>query len=152
MDQLTLSLVPAAPFRLALTAWVLRRRPNTAVDRWDGQTYRRVLVVGDTPIAVAVVQTGRPSSPRLQVTATGMTLPPHTRISVARAAGRGALDGRVHPAAEASHRDGACVMMPGSPGQQPDPVPTALQGRLADTSAEGALSFRWGERSTAEIV
>lgn len=27
---------PVPPFRLDLTAWVLRRRPANVVDRWDG--------------------------------------------------------------------------------------------------------------------
>ena len=38
-------LEPKAPFRLDLTAWTLRRRPENIVDRWDGQTYRRVLTL-----------------------------------------------------------------------------------------------------------
>ena len=37
------TLQPVPPFRLDLTAWALRRRPHNAVDRWDGDTYRRVL-------------------------------------------------------------------------------------------------------------
>lgn len=36
-------LEPLAPFRLDLTVWTLRRRPDNSVDRWDGQTYRRVM-------------------------------------------------------------------------------------------------------------
>ena len=30
-------LEPLSPFRLDLTVWVLRRRPDNVVDRWDGQ-------------------------------------------------------------------------------------------------------------------
>ena len=33
----TLRLDPPAPFRLALTAWALRRRPQNAIDVWDGR-------------------------------------------------------------------------------------------------------------------
>ncbi len=33
---LSFQLRPLPPFRLDLTAWVLRRRPENAVDRWDG--------------------------------------------------------------------------------------------------------------------
>ena len=37
------------PFRLDLTVWVLRRLPINQMDRWDGKTYRRVLMLGDKP-------------------------------------------------------------------------------------------------------
>jgi hypothetical protein len=43
MSRTTFHLEPVPPFRLDLTVWTLRRRPDNAVDRWDGQTYRRVL-------------------------------------------------------------------------------------------------------------
>src|SRR2546422_8595024 len=36
---------PVPPFRLDLTVWALRRRARNLVDRWDGTTYRRVVVV-----------------------------------------------------------------------------------------------------------
>jgi len=58
---------PTPPFRLDLTAWALRRLPANEVDRWDGQTYRRVLVLGDAPVQVAVTQAGRPDAPLLRV-------------------------------------------------------------------------------------
>ena len=38
-------LQPVPPFRRDLTVWTLRRRPDNALDRWDGRTYRRVLVL-----------------------------------------------------------------------------------------------------------
>lgn len=60
------------PFRLDLTAWVLRRRPDNLIDHWDGETYRRLLPLGPggEPIGVAVRQddAGRPE---LLVTLTG---------------------------------------------------------------------------------
>lgn len=60
------------PFRLDLTAWVLRRRPDNRIDHWDGETYRRLLPLGPRgePIAVAARQMddGRPE---LIVTLTG---------------------------------------------------------------------------------
>lgn len=62
---------PIAPFRLDLTAWVLRRLPINEMDRWDGKTYRRVLLMGDSPREVAVRQTGPPETPELQVTLSG---------------------------------------------------------------------------------
>lgn len=46
---------PAAPFRLDLTAWALRRRPQNAIDRFDDGVYRRVLPWGEE---IAVRQTG----------------------------------------------------------------------------------------------
>jgi len=36
------SIEPPPPFRLDLAVWTLRR-PDNAVDRWDGETYRRAL-------------------------------------------------------------------------------------------------------------
>jgi hypothetical protein len=43
MSRSTFHLEPVPPFRLDLTVWTLRRRRDNALDRWDGQTYRRVL-------------------------------------------------------------------------------------------------------------
>ena len=51
-------LTPVPPFRLDLTIWVLRRLPINQMDRWDGKTYRRVLMLADTPVEIAVVQAG----------------------------------------------------------------------------------------------
>jgi DNA-3-methyladenine glycosylase II len=59
-----------APFRLDLSVWALRRRPDNAVDRWDGHIYRRAMLVGDTLADVAVVQVGTPEAPRLEVAVT----------------------------------------------------------------------------------
>jgi DNA-3-methyladenine glycosylase II len=64
-------LEPLAPFRLDLTAWTLRRRADNQIDRWDGVTYRRLLVIDDRPLEVAVTQVEPPDSPQLQVTVTG---------------------------------------------------------------------------------
>lgn len=47
---------PSPPFRLDLTAWCLRRRPANLIDRWDGSTYRRLIVIGDSPFEIAVSQ------------------------------------------------------------------------------------------------
>lgn len=77
MDSLTLALAPTPPFRLDLTAWVLRRRSHNAVDRWDGTTYERVLVIDGKPAAVRVRETvdrAGAASPRLRVTVTGRGL------------------------------------------------------------------------------
>jgi len=61
---------PVPPFRLDFTVWALRRRPRNAIDRWDGTTYRRVILLGDTPTELAVRQAGSIAAPTLIVTAT----------------------------------------------------------------------------------
>ncbi len=68
------TLTPAPPFRLDLTVWVLRRLPINQMDRWDGKTYRRVLMLGDAAVEVAVVQSGSAREPQLTVTARGARL------------------------------------------------------------------------------
>jgi DNA-3-methyladenine glycosylase II len=68
MSRAALLLEPVPPFRLDLTVWTLRRRPDNLVDRWDGQTYRRVLPLPGGPVEVAVTQTGPPDAPRLRAT------------------------------------------------------------------------------------
>ncbi len=69
MTSFSLRLKPVPPFRLDLTVWVLRRQPHNLMDRWDGETYRRVLLVGEQPVEVAVSQTAPPEAPELQVEA-----------------------------------------------------------------------------------
>jgi DNA-3-methyladenine glycosylase II len=50
---------------------MLRRRPDNIIDRWDGQTYRRVFVEEGTPFEIAVTQSDRFGVPRLHVSVTG---------------------------------------------------------------------------------
>ena len=59
------TLTPAPPFRLDLTVWVLRRLPINQMDRWDGKTYRRVLMLNDKPVEVALLQAGSARAPQL---------------------------------------------------------------------------------------
>jgi DNA-3-methyladenine glycosylase II len=68
-------LFPRPPFRLDLTVWALRRREHNAIDTWDGQTYRRALLVDDAPLEVAVMQVGAASTPRLEVVLAGPHVP-----------------------------------------------------------------------------
>jgi len=68
--RFTVKVVP--PFRLDLTVWALRRRPENNMDRWDGKTFRRGLVLNGKPVEVAVIQIGSMAAPRLQVTVTGV--------------------------------------------------------------------------------
>ena len=68
--RFTLKVVP--PFRLDLTVWALRRRPENKMDRWDGETFCRGLVLNGKPVEIAVIQIGSTAAPRLQVTVTGI--------------------------------------------------------------------------------
>jgi DNA-3-methyladenine glycosylase II len=85
MSRSTLFLEPIPPFRLDLTVWTLRRRPDNAVDRWDGQTYRRVLPLPAGPVEVAVTQVGPPAAPRLRVAVAGQPLRSAVRAAVSSA-------------------------------------------------------------------
>ena len=67
----TFTIKPIAPFRLDLTAWVLKRRPSNDVDRWDGQTYRRTLWLNDELVEMIVTQVGSSDNPKLEVIIVG---------------------------------------------------------------------------------
>jgi DNA-3-methyladenine glycosylase II len=69
VSDLSFRLSPRAPFRLDLTVWTLRRRPDNAIDRWDGRFYRRILAFDGLPVEVSVRQTRPPDDPQLEVTA-----------------------------------------------------------------------------------
>ena len=75
MDEIEFFLEPTPPFRLDLTAWVLRRRPDNAWDRWDGRVYRRLLILDGQAAEVAVMQTSQPDAPRLRVVGASSRLP-----------------------------------------------------------------------------
>jgi DNA-3-methyladenine glycosylase II len=87
----TFSVAALPPFRLDLTVWALRRRPDNTIDRWDGRTYRRALAVETGTIELAAVQAGSVAVPELTVTLTGAQLDEHTeeaaRASLARLLG-----------------------------------------------------------------
>ena len=51
-----LEIAPRPPFRLDLTTWALRRRPDNAIDRWDASTYRRAVSIDGDPVALSVTQ------------------------------------------------------------------------------------------------
>lgn len=61
-------LKPLPPFRLDLTVWVLRRKPDNLLDNWDGTTYRRALSLRNRVGIAAVRQTGTTASPSLLAT------------------------------------------------------------------------------------
>ncbi|MCC6178352.1 MAG: DNA-3-methyladenine glycosylase 2 [Chloroflexi bacterium] len=74
METMMFTMPARPPFRLDLTVWALRRRPDNAVDRWDRAVYSRTLVMDGRPLEVAVTQTAPPDRARLNVTATGAGL------------------------------------------------------------------------------
>jgi DNA-3-methyladenine glycosylase II len=78
-------LQPVPPFRLDLTVWTLRRRPDNAVDRWDGRTYRRVLLLAGLLVEVAVMQIKPPGDPCLLVTVNGPPLTADVRAAATSA-------------------------------------------------------------------
>ncbi|HEX5433120.1 MAG TPA: DNA-3-methyladenine glycosylase 2 family protein [Candidatus Angelobacter sp.] len=80
-DCTTFLIHPLPPFRLDLTAWSLQRRSGNLIDRWDGETYRRVLVVGDSPLEMMVAQTGD-FSPAIRVTIKGNLFDSKTKRTV----------------------------------------------------------------------
>lgn len=99
MSAVTFLLDPLPPFRLDLTVWTLRRRPDNLMDRWDGGTYRRVLPLGndgegdegegDETVEMAVAQLGPPAAPRLRVALSGAQVA--ARADHAERAARAAL-------------------------------------------------------------
>ena len=84
---LQFSIRPVPPFRLDLTVWALRRRARNLVDRWDGMTYRRVVVINGHAAQLSVRQAGSSTVPLLVVTIT-----PRPRPDVDKARLRRLLD------------------------------------------------------------
>ena len=83
--KISFELKPNPPFRLDLTAWALRRRPDNIVDRWDGRTYGRVLLINGRPFETEVTQSGTLDHPRLQITVIGSQLSPRLKATVTSA-------------------------------------------------------------------
>jgi DNA-3-methyladenine glycosylase II len=71
LGEVIIKLEPVPPFRLDLTAWAIRRRPHNTIDHFDGESYRRVIVIDGRPVAIAVRQIAPPKSPEIEVVATG---------------------------------------------------------------------------------
>jgi len=87
MGREEMTIRPIPPFRLDFTVWALRRRPRNAIDRWDGTTYRRVVVIGRRVTELAIRQAGAPAVPRIIVSAT-----PSLRTSTDRRQVRSIVD------------------------------------------------------------
>ena len=60
-------LKPTPPFRLDLTVWALRRRPENQIDWWENGAYRRVLPVDETSTQIEIRQLSSSDAPRLSV-------------------------------------------------------------------------------------
>ena len=92
MKSAAFSLKPTPPFRLDLTVWALRRRPDNQMDVWDGETYRRALALGEKlsgkVVEVAVTQTGLPDAPRIEARVSGAQLTPGVKSAVTEALDR----------------------------------------------------------------
>ncbi len=86
-STLSFELTANAPFRLDLTAWALRRRPQNEVDRWDGTVYRRVIPVGGRSAEFRVQQTGPCERPRLKVDVVGNGLHKGAKAEIAALVG-----------------------------------------------------------------
>jgi DNA-3-methyladenine glycosylase II len=71
LGEVSFRLKPIPPFRLDLTAWGIRRRPHNTIDHFDGETYRRVVVIDGQPAAISMRQIAPPKSPEIEVVATG---------------------------------------------------------------------------------
>jgi DNA-3-methyladenine glycosylase II len=71
-----LAIEVAAPFRLDLAVWALRRRAHNEVDRFDGHAYRRVFCLAGEPAEVTVRQQARSGPPLLTVELRGPGGPP----------------------------------------------------------------------------
>jgi DNA-3-methyladenine glycosylase II len=71
VGEVSFRLKPHPPFRLDLTAWAIRRRPHNTIDHFDGETYRRVVVIDDKPVAISIRQIAPPKSPEIEVVAVG---------------------------------------------------------------------------------
>lgn len=75
------------PFRLGLTAWAIRRRPENKIDLWDGARYRRVLALHGKAAEISVTQRTAATS-RLRVRLAGSDLDVSARAQVTSALDR----------------------------------------------------------------
>lgn len=76
--QRTFAMAALPPFRLDLTVWALRRRPDNAIDSWDGRTYRRAVETDRGTVELAIEQNGSSLAPRIGVTVTGARIDQET--------------------------------------------------------------------------
>ena len=82
MKLISFHLKPVAPFRLDLTVWALRRRANNIMDRWEGKTYRRMVLLDGRVVDIAVTQTGPQDDPELNIEAASAGLSPKDESTI----------------------------------------------------------------------
>lgn len=76
-------LIPAPPFRLDLTAWALRRRPDNEMDRFDGRVYSRIVMVGEKAIEVRASQPEKFGGLQIKAQSKGVKLSKSELIEIA---------------------------------------------------------------------
>ena len=85
MARGTFELKPVSPFRLDLTVWTLRRRPDNVVDRWDGTTLPPGAAVAGRACGGGGHPGGPPEAARLQVAVAGQPVRAAVRAAVTSA-------------------------------------------------------------------
>jgi len=85
LRRLSFSIDPIPPFRLDLTVWAIRRRPENMMDLWNGEIYRRVFIIQGKPVLASVKQSGTINAPRLHITASAARLPAVAKRAVTAA-------------------------------------------------------------------
>ncbi|MFZ0591592.1 MAG: hypothetical protein WAM39_14095 [Bryobacteraceae bacterium] len=88
MPEATFILNAVPPFRLDLTAWAIRRRPENRMDLWDGTTYKRVLTLRGKAVKISATQTAGLTSSRLRVNIRGIDLDSSTKAQITSALNR----------------------------------------------------------------
>lgn len=83
---LKFKILPRPPFRLDLTCWALRRRPENELDQWDGQSYSRLIRLRGRLHEMRVNQSGAPSRPLLDITLSGLPAAPDELAATRRLA------------------------------------------------------------------
>ncbi len=141
------AVAPVPPFRLDLTVWTLRRRPDNVVDRWDGRRYRRVLAVDDGAVEIAVTQTAPADRPRVLVEVAATRSVPGAgsaaRRAVERLLGVGTELSRFYRLADRDRRLGPVVRR--FEGAKPPRFPTLFEA-LVNAIACQQLSLAVGIR------
>lgn len=153
MREFSFSIEPRPPFRLDLTVWVLKRRPDNIVDRWDGATYRRLLMVDGRPVDVAVRQEGTADAPRLCVLARGPDVStgdqPVIDAAVRRMLGTDVDLTGLYALAERDPRFGTLVQR--FRGVKPTRYPTVFEG-LVNAIACQQITLTFGLRILARLA
>ncbi|HLI51881.1 MAG TPA: hypothetical protein VKU87_08795 [Thermomicrobiaceae bacterium] len=152
-SSVTFTIEPVEPYRLDLTAWILRRRPENILDLWDGATYRRALNTATGPVLLEVQQAGSSGPPTLAVTATGEGVAeddiPLLRETVAAMLGTGVdLSGferlaHEHPALE--------TLVSSFRGAKPTRYPTIYEG-LINAIVCQQITLTFGQRILGRLI